>query len=74
MEIFVFWILCGAIASMIGARKGEGFTGFVIGILLGPIGVIVVLLSKGNRKKCPFCAELVNKEAIVCPHCQRDLK
>ena len=58
---------------MIGARKGAGFSGFVIGILLGPIGVIIILLSKGNQKKCPFCVELVNEKAVVCPHCQRDI-
>jgi len=29
-------------------------------------------LSAG-MKKCPFCAELVKKEAVVCKHCKRDL-
>ena len=29
-------------------------------------------LSEGNRK-CPFCAEMIKSEAVVCKHCQRDI-
>jgi hypothetical protein len=28
---------------------------------------------KDKRPRCPSCAELVRPEAIVCPHCQRDI-
>jgi hypothetical protein len=30
-------------------------------------------LSGGDLRKCPFCAELIKNEAIVCKHCGRDL-
>jgi len=29
--------------------------------------------SSSEERKCPFCAELVKREAVVCKHCQRDL-
>lgn len=33
------------------------------------------LLSNSNKyKRCPFCAEIIKREAIVCKHCKRDLR
>jgi hypothetical protein len=73
MEFIGFWLLCGIVAAMIGRRKGAGCVGFVVGLILGPIGIIIALVMKGNRKACPFCKELVNRDATVCPHCQKDI-
>lgn len=67
------WLLFGAIAGVIGARKGEGPLAFVVGAILGPLGVLVALASNGKRIKCPFCQEMVNKDATVCKHCHSSL-
>lgn len=29
--------------------------------------------NAGNHRKCPFCAELVKEEALICRFCNRDL-
>ena len=57
---------------MIGARKGMESSGFVVGFLLGPFGILIALLSKGDRKSCLYCREWIHKDATVCPHCQRE--
>ena len=81
------WFLCGITAASIARNKGDnGCFGFILGILLGPIGVIIALLSSpkqaklderalksGKMKKCPACAELVKVDATKCRHCGEDL-
>jgi zinc-ribbon domain len=82
MELLAFWLLCGILAGIIASSKGgSGFLGFVVGALLGPIGVIISLFMgnsknlaekavvSGEMKKCPQCAELVLAEAKICKHC-----
>ena len=69
--IYVFiWLMCGIVAAMIGSKKGEGCLSFIVGVFLGPFGILIAIFSKGDRMSCPFCKELINKNAIVCPHCQ----
>jgi uncharacterized membrane protein YeaQ/YmgE (transglycosylase-associated protein family) len=69
----VTWLIFGVVASMIGAKKGAGCSGFILGVLLGPIGIVIALVMKGNRKACPYCKELINVAATVCSKCQKDV-
>ena len=71
MEYVIIWIICGVIAGIIGTRKGQRRSAFVIGFLFGPLGIVLALVRKGDRRECPHCRELVHQEARACPHCQR---
>ena len=84
MALFLIWIGLGIIGSLIASGKGNsGCGGFALGVLLGPIGILIALFSSdnekvkrqrsGDTKKCPYCAEYVKEDAVVCKHCGRDL-
>jgi len=86
MGYIVAWAIAVVIAWMIGTARGREAAGFFLGVFFGPLGTIAALflkpnakkveaaaLSSGELKKCPYCAELIKKEAVVCKHCGRDL-
>lgn len=73
MEWVLLWLLCGLIAAAIGSSKGEAGTGFFVGVIFGPFGILFALLSAGNRRPCPACQEKVHRKATVCPHCRTAL-
>ena len=84
MIYVVIWIGLGIVGAMIASSKGNsGCAGFALGILLGPIGLLITYFSSddenekrqktGDTKKCPYCAEYVKQDAIVCKHCGRTL-
>jgi RNA polymerase subunit RPABC4/transcription elongation factor Spt4 len=74
MELIVIWLLFGIIGGLIGSKKDAGCLGFTVGILLGPIGIIIALVMKGNQRKCPACKKLIDPKATICPYCHSDVQ
>lgn len=44
--IIGIWAACAVLGAVIGSSKGKGVTGFVLGAVLGVIGLIIVVLLK----------------------------
>ena len=67
----IVWILFGTASAIVAVNRGEsGCLWFFLGVLLGPIGLILAFM--GGRK-CPDCASRISKEAKVCPKCRARL-
>jgi hypothetical protein len=65
----VAMIPCAILGYIVGSPKNAGFEGAFLGILFGPIGVIVAF-AVDFRLRCPHCHGRLDGEPRVCPHCQ----
>lgn len=79
------WFVCGLIGLYVAdARGGNSRAGFWLGMLFGPLGVLISFFLKderelelrdphdGARKRCPDCAESVRAEAKICRFCRHE--
>lgn len=69
--MFWAWMIFGAFTGALAAqRKGFGTAAGVLGgAFLGFLAPLMFFVT-ATKRRCPACAELIQKQATICPHCR----
>ncbi|PAU60959.1 hypothetical protein BZL41_14675 [Pseudomonas sp. PIC25] len=85
MGFVVFWLLMGVICAIVALAKGRSAIGwFLLGCLFGPLALLFAAAMSAapkhlptqqahTLKTCPYCAEQVQRQAVVCKHCGKGI-
>lgn len=65
---------CALVGVIIGYAKGRWLAGLLWGAALGPIGWLVIILSKSGLVECPDCGRSNVPDAKACRHCGINLR
>lgn len=66
-------LFCGVLAGFLGIRKGQPVLAFLLGLFLGPLGILAVIFSTPKHR--PATASALNATPIPmkrCAGCRKD--
>lgn len=71
----VFYLVFFLLSVFIGYRKGNVIAGILLGYVLGPIGALLMYLSKDkNHILCPSCQHSIHRQSYYCPKCKSKVR
>jgi hypothetical protein len=84
MEVLAgLWFLFAAVPAILAYQKGRSAVGwFVLALVISPLLALLFVAvlpnlyerrERASRTPCPFCKELIKRDAVRCPHCRSDL-
>jgi len=65
------WLVCGVLGAIIASGKNAGGSGFALGVLFGPLGLLAAF-AVDRRRQCDKCGGRVNGAPEVCQRCGAD--
>lgn len=70
MGFLVVWLFLAFIGALLGGLlKGRAGEGFLLGLLLGVIGWLIIFLLHDHRLRCPECRGVIEAGAGRCKNC-----
>lgn len=61
------------IISLIICGISGGILGLILAIPMCILSCVIIYMISKNKSKCPYCAEVINKDANICKHCNSTL-
>jgi hypothetical protein len=69
MSYVISWLVSGVIGTIVGFWRRKPAAGATWGLLLGPIGWLLVAVFGEQRPRCSECLSLASVGARKCRHC-----
>ena len=79
--VIIFWLICGLIAAYLYRNRGRSeLAGFLGGLLLGPLGIILALVTPPDKRALEKRQKEIENDRLArgelkkCPYCAELIK